>query len=210
MSVAAVAIHAAALAQAVLTLPPATPRLMIAVAGPPASGKSTLAHALTSELLARGASAVTVPMDGFHLDNAVLRPRGLLPRKGAPETFDAAGFLHAMRRLATEEAVILPAFDRTRDIAIAGRISVSAEDRIAVVEGNYLLFDEAPWRELVPLWHGSVFVETPIETLRDRLIRRWQRHGLSPVDARERAEGNDLANAERILRKALPATLTLA
>ncbi len=80
-------------------------------------------------------------MDGFHLDNRILDARGLRPRKGAPETFDAAGFIHMIRRLATEDEVIIPVFDRPRDIAIAGAQVIGATTKIAVVEGNYLLLE---------------------------------------------------------------------
>jgi pantothenate kinase len=186
------------LAARIEALPPVRPRLLVAVAGPPASGKSTLAERLAARLGADGRPALHVPMDGFHLDNTVLEARGLLARKGAPETFDAAGFLHAMRRLSTEEEVILPAFDRAADIAIAGRIAVGAEHRIAVVEGNYLCLDRPPWDDLAALWHFSIFLDTPLDVLRHRLVARWLEHGLSEADARRRAEENDLPNARTV------------
>jgi pantothenate kinase len=148
-------------------------------------------------------------MDGFHLDNAVLEGRGLLARKGAPESFDGPGFVHAMRRLATEPEVVLPAFDRARDIAIAGRIVVGPAQSIAVVEGNYLLFDDAPWRGLGAIWDLSVFLAPPRAVLRARLVERWRAHGLGEAEAVARAEGNDLANADRVLGARLPATLVL-
>ena len=170
----------------------------MAVAGAPASGKSTLAAALADRLTAAGRAARHVPMDGFHLDNAVLAPRGLLPRKGAPETFDAAGFVHAVRRLAAEDEVILPDFDRARDIAVAGRIVVGPETEIAVVEGNYLCFDADPWRRLAGLWDLAVFLDVPGPVLRARLLARWREHGLGEAEALARAEANDLPNAARI------------
>ena len=51
-------------------------RFMVAIAGPPASGKSTTAHDLQKSLVAAGETAVVVPMDGFHFDDAVLNARG--------------------------------------------------------------------------------------------------------------------------------------
>ena len=62
-------------------------RKLIAIAGPPASGKSTLAKTLSERL-----GACVVPMDGSHLDNSRLRALGLLEAKGAPNTFDHHGF----------------------------------------------------------------------------------------------------------------------
>jgi len=183
---------------------------MVAIAGPPASGKSTLAAALADRLTAAGHGARHVPMDGFHLDNIVLEARGLLARKGAPETFDAAGFVHAMRRLATEQEVVLPAFDRQLDIAIAGRIAIDDDVRIAVVEGNYLAFDESPWTALAPLWHLSAFLDVPEGVLADRLVARWRTHGLGADAARRRAEENDLPNARRVLDRRSGVTVTLS
>ncbi|MBW7921898.1 MAG: nucleoside/nucleotide kinase family protein [Rubellimicrobium sp.] len=184
-------------------------RLLVAVAGAPGAGKSTFAAELVRRLNAQKVESVIVPMDGFHLDNAVLDARGLRRRKGAPETFDAAGFVHLVRRLTAGGEVVAPIFDRARDIAVAGAQVVPASARVVVVEGNYLLFDEAPWRELAPLWDLSARIAVPVEELRRRLVQRWLDHGLSHAAARARAEGNDIANAERVLARALPATLTL-
>ena len=43
--------------------------------------------------------AALVPMDGYHFDNAVLVERGLLPRKGAPQTFDVDGLARDLERI---------------------------------------------------------------------------------------------------------------
>lgn len=103
-------------------------RKLIALAGPPAAGKSTIAALLCDRLLATGRSAAVVPMDGFHLDNALLESRGLLQRKGAAETFDADGFCHLVGRIARGDAdIVYPVFDRHRDIAIAGAAHVKAD-----------------------------------------------------------------------------------
>lgn len=168
-----------------------------------------MADGLAAALGRAGATAQVVPMDGFHLDNRLLIARGLLARKGAPETFDASGFVHLMRRLKEEQEVVYPVFDRARDIAIAAGGRVAAECDVVIVEGNYLLFDANPWRGLAPLWDTSIRIAPPIEVLRERLVARWIEHGLSVPDAVARAEGNDLANAKLIADKALPADINL-
>lgn len=173
-------------------------RTLVAIAGPPASGKSTLAEDLVAALNAAGVRTALVPMDGFHLDNRLLEPAGLLSRKGAPETFDATGFVCAMHRLRSDPEVILPTFDRTRDLSVAGAIRIGPEDRIAVVEGNYLCFAERPWDSLAELWDFSAYLDVPEEILLERLVRRWLDHGHTPEAAEARARGNDLANAQRI------------
>jgi fructokinase len=197
------------LADRILALPPAPLRLRVAVAGPPGAGKSTLAAALVDRLNRDRPVAALVPMDGFHLDNAVLDARGLRARKGAPETFDALGVLRMVERLGRDADVVIPGFDRARDIAIAGAAIVGPACRIAVVEGNYLLLDEAPWRDLRPLWDLSVMLSPPVEVLRARMIERWLTHGHDPAVAEARAMGNDIPNALRVIGGSLPADIVL-
>lgn len=184
-------------------------RVMVAITGAPASGKSTLAAELARRLTLQKRSAVVVPMDGFHLDNAVLDARDLRPRKGAPQTFDAAGFVHLIRRIKSGEEVAAPLFDRPRDIAIAGAAIVPADTAIIIVEGNYLMHDEPPWADLAPLWDLTVRVDVPMPELRARLIQRWLSLGHSRATATRRAEGNDIPNAQRVIDKALPCDIVL-
>ena len=186
------------LADRVDALPTTGRRLLIAIAGPPAAGKSTLAAAFVARLNRDTQRACLVPMDGFHLDNRILLARGLLARKGAPETFDAAGFIHTIRRLATADQVIVPVFDRENDIAIAGAQNVDIDTKIAVVEGNYLLLNEPPWTELPPLWDFSIYLDVPLAEIERRLVQRWLDHGLAPEDAEARARSNDIPNAVRL------------
>lgn len=196
-----------ALRDAVLAAPAGGRRRLVALAGAPASGKSTLAAELCAALVAAGEAAQVVPMDGFHLHNPILVDRGLLARKGAPETFDAAGFLHLIGRLRDAPEVAFPLFDRARDIAIAGAGLVDEACGTVIVEGNYLLFDAPLWRELGPLWNLSVRIDVGLPMLRQRLVERWLAHGLSEAEASARAEGNDLANAARLAAAELPADI---
>ena len=175
-------------------------RRLIAVAGPPASGKTTLAHVLHRWLRARGVPAGLLAMDGFHLDNSILERRGLLARKGAPETFDLDGFAALLARVHRGDPVIAPTFDRRLDKSIAGVFEIAAETSVIVVEGNYLLLDEPGWRDLRRFWDDVVFLDVPEDVLEARLLKRWRDHGLNEDDARGRAEGNDLPNATRIVR----------
>ena len=186
-------------------------RSIVAVAGPPATGKSTFAEALLEAITTTTAlSAKVVPMDGFHLDNIQLERLGLRHRKGAPETFDFEGFANLLRRIkAAETPTYYPLFDRPLDKAIAGAGLVPPETEIVVVEGNYLLLDEAPWRDLSELFDFSIYLDTPIQTLEKRLIQRWFDHDHTEADARERALYNDIPNARRVTQNALPATTTL-
>ena len=148
-------------------------------------------------------------MDGFHLDNRVLDARGLRHRKGAPETFDLRGFARLLAEIAEGGEVVCPLFDRDRDLAIAGARVVPADSRVVVVEGNYLLYDAPGWRDLATFWSLSVFLEVSEPVLLARLMQRWLDQGLSPDDARARAEGNDMPNARLVTAHRLPADLAL-
>jgi pantothenate kinase len=184
-------------------------RYLVALAGAPGCGKSTLASEVARRLNAQGRKTVVVTMDGFHLDNRILEARNLLPRKGAPETFDAPGFLRLVRALKTGEEVFAPVFDRTRDLAIAGAVAVPSTAKVVIVEGNYLMFDEPPWSDLAELWDLSVRVNVPMPELRARLIHRWLSLNYSSAVATRRAEGNDIPNAQRVIDHALPCDIDL-
>lgn len=171
-------------------------RFITALAGAPGSGKSTLAQDL---VVALGAGARVVPMDGFHYDDAVLEARGQRARKGAPHTFDAMGFLHLIRRLRAEDEVAIPVFDRSMELSRAAADVVTADDRFLVVEGNYLLLDEAPWTDLAPLFDLTVFLDVPVAELDRRLLARWAHYGKTRDAARAWIDGNDMPNIRRVV-----------
>jgi pantothenate kinase len=199
----------AALARDILARAEGRRRYVFAVAGAPGAGKSTLAEALVAELerIAPGQAAL-VPMDGFHLDNAVLEERGLLPRKGAPETFDVDGFAATLARVrAAEGPVAVPVFDRSLDLARAGARIIEAGRRVIVVEGNYLLLEDAPWSGLAAQFDRTLFLRVDEAELARRLVDRWLGHGFEPAAARARAEGNDLPNARLVLARSRPADI---
>ena len=152
-----------------------------------------------TELL-KEAPAALVPMDGFHYDNRVIEARGLGKRKGAPETFDFKGLQAMLGRLRTGGAdIAVPVFDRAADLARASASIVAAQDRIVIVEGNYLLLDEAPWSGLKGVFDLTIFLDVPRGVLAHRLVQRWLDHGLPEAQARERAFSNDMINAERLI-----------
>ncbi len=185
------------------------PRVMVAIAGAPGSGKSTLASEVARRLNQQKCAAIVVPMDGFHLDNAILSAREILLKKGAPETFDADGFVTMIKRLHAKADVIAPTFDRSRDIAIAGALHIPAAAPVIIAEGNYLMFNEAPWDSLTPLWDLTVRLDVPMDELRGRLIQRWLNQNLSRAAATRRAESNDIPNAKRIIENALTCDISL-
>ncbi|WP_028746891.1 nucleoside triphosphate hydrolase [Rhizobium mesoamericanum] len=185
-------------------------RFLIAIAGPPGAGKSTMADNLADALKARGETAEVLPMDGFHMDNAILIERGLLARKGVPETFDVRGFLDIIRAVRpADQEVLIPVFDRSREIAIASARVVSPEHRFIIVEGNYLLFSQGKWAELEGIFDYSVMLAPPIELLEERLWARWRGYKLSEEEASAKVYGNDLPNGRLILGNRRRADMTL-
>lgn len=185
---------------------PAGQRLIIAIAGAPGAGKSTIATQICQSL---GESAVVVPMDGFHLDNAVLEARQQMAIKGSPPTFDVDGLVVLMQRLARPECsdVYIPVFDRQADLARNAAHCVSARHSVVILEGNYLLLPHDGWQALAPLFHLSVMLDVPLEVLEERLIQRWLDHGLDPEAARLRALSNDIPNARLVTQQSTEAHL---
>jgi pantothenate kinase len=185
-------------------------RTITALAGPPASGKSTAAEAIVAMLNQHEPdSAAVVGMDGFHYDDGVLVARGLRPRKGAPETFDCGGFAHLMSRLAAnaEEEIAVPVFDRSIEISRGSARIIPRSVKYIITEGNYLLLGRAPWSELRRLFDMTVFLKVDKDELRRRLLSRWE--GMSGADLVAKIEGNDMPNVETVLNESADADFML-
>jgi pantothenate kinase len=172
-------------------------RRILGITGAPGAGKSTVAATLVDAL---DGAAILVPMDGFHLANAELERLGRRGRKGAVDTFDAAGFAALLRRLRepAEECVYAPVFRREIEEPIACAIPVGRDVPLVVTEGNYLLVDAGGWAPVRGLL-DQVWFLAPSEAVRlDRLVRRHEAFGKSPAEAREWTFGSDQRNAELV------------
>ena len=175
-------------------------RRLLGIAGAPGAGKSTLT-ALLAEQLPAG-SCVVVPMDGFHLADIALARLGRAERKGAPDTFDAAGYVALLQRLRTampqDPPVWAPMFERELEQPLAGAIEVGAEVPLVLTEGNYLLLDQGPFAQVGAMLDARWFVEVPEQVRHERLIARHERFGKPPEAAREWALGPDEHNARLV------------
>ncbi len=184
-------------------------RLIVAIAGPPGAGKSTLAASL-SAVLPEGSASV-VPMDGFHYDDAVLAAMCLASRKGSPETFDIDGYESLLRRLAMgDRPVAVPLFDRERELSRGAAAIVPETARFVITEGNYLLLDEQPWSRLAPLFDITLYLDVPREELVRRLIERWEGLGRGGEAGRRWVETNDLPNVDRVATRRRSADFVVA
>ncbi|WP_250031442.1 nucleoside/nucleotide kinase family protein [Paractinoplanes maris] len=172
-------------------------RRILGITGAPGAGKSTLAQQLTEAL---GDRAVLVGLDSFHLSNAELHRLGRHARKGAADTFDAAGYQNLLRRLRpqTDEIVYAAEFDRSLEESIACTVPVRRETPLIVTEGNYLLVDDDRWRATADLIDEIWYVDPGEDVRMDRLIARHVRFGRSAEEAYARSHGSDQRNAELI------------
>jgi pantothenate kinase len=175
-------------------------RAVLGVTGSPGAGKSTLVEVLLRELPAE--SVAHVPMDGFHLADVALRRLGRLQAKGAPDTFDAGGYVALLRRLRAdaEDVIYAPAFERDLEQPLAGAIAVPRQARLILTEGNYLLVDDERWnpvrRELAEVW----FCDPDPEVRMAQLIARHVQFGKDPEHARAWVQAVDTACAWLALR----------
>ena len=173
-------------------------RCLMGLTGPAGSGKSTLAAYVAGSLCP---SPPVVPMDGFHLAQAVIDQKGLGDRKGSPETFDPWGFVSLVERLASRAGggvVYAPKFDRSVEEPIAGAIPVGPADGLVIVEGNYLLLDESPWTQIRPALDLCAYLEIEDATRIRRLVDRHMRYGKSRLEAERFVHSSDEKNTQLI------------
>ncbi|WP_017611822.1 nucleoside/nucleotide kinase family protein [Nocardiopsis salina] len=177
-------------------------RKVLALTGPPAAGKSTLARYLVHQVEQELGAGVAgyLPMDGFHLSNAQLERLGRRDRKGAPDTFDANGYTALLRRLTveTDHPVFVPDYDRALHEPVAARHVVLPHTRLVVTEGNYLASEEEPWASARGLYAELWYVEVPDADREHRLVRRQLRGGADVEAARAWVERSDRPNGELV------------
>nr|WP_189852786.1 nucleoside/nucleotide kinase family protein [Streptomyces omiyaensis] len=175
-------------------------RRILGIAGPPGAGKSTLAERLVDRL---GGLAALVPMDGFHLAGAELVRLGRAGRKGAPDTFDAAGYAALLARLRAPQpgtVVYAPAFDRALEEPVAGSVPVPPGIPLVVTEGNYLLHGADGWAAVRPLLDEVWYLDPPDAVRVPRLVARHVRFGKDRSEAEAWVERSDEANARLVAR----------
>ena len=190
-------VPAASLAQVRALLARGAPRVLLGLVGAPGAGKSTLASALQA---AFDDIAVVLPMDGYHLANSELQRLGRAGRKGAPDTFDAAGYLALLQRLRQPagSTVYAPEFRREIEEAIAGAIAIEPHHRLVITEGNYLLVDDGPWAGVLPLLDEAWYVDVDDGLRNERLASRHEAFGRSPDEARQWVAQTDEPNARLV------------
>lgn len=173
-------------------------RKLLGLVGPPGAGKSLLAMTLQQ---AFADVSQVVPMDGYHLANVELQRLGRADRKGAPDTFDSAGYAAMLRRLRAQppgETVYAPEFRREIEEPVAGAIAVAPQTRLVITEGNYLLLDSGHWAGVAGLLDEVWYVDVDDGLRTSRLIRRHEQYGRSRQDALAWVGRTDEPNARLI------------
>jgi len=190
----------AALARIQEHLANSSERVLIGIIGKPGAGKSTLSRFLMTKLPKE--FVTVVPMDGYHLSNKVLKDLKRADRKGAPDTFDVAGFISLIKRIRSEQtqSIYYPIFDRAIEESISAQGVVTSATKVVIIEGNYLLHDGGGWEVVNDLLDESWMVDVDDDKRIARLIQRHISYGKSPEAAKAWAKGTDEANAQLIER----------
>jgi pantothenate kinase len=201
------------LTQQAISLADDDSRAILGIAGSPGAGKSTLVELLLERIrAARGpAWAAHIPMDGFHLSDAQLDRLGARARKGAPDTFDAAGYAHLLQRVKgeTDTPVYVPGFDRTIEQPLAAALVVLPEAGLVITEGNYLLLDDPVWEQARRAMDAVWFVVGEENERIERLVTRHIEFGKTPDEARAWVADIDQRNSDLVSRTAGSADLVV-
>lgn len=177
-------------------------QLLIAIAGPPGAGKTTISTALMNLI----PKSIQLPMDGYHYYKKELNefedPAEAFRRRGAYWTFNGRIFVESIKFLKENHWGDFPSFDHAVGDPIQNDIHVTTEHEVVIIEGNYLLIDEAPWNELKSLFDFSYFVQCDLAILEERVYERHKKVGCTEEEARDRVLRNDSLNAQYILTTA--------
>ncbi|GAB4533154.1 MAG: nucleoside triphosphate hydrolase [Anaerolineae bacterium] len=197
------------LASTLLSRCSSLPRFLVAIAGPPGSGKTALATILVAVINAEAGNevAVSIGLDGWHYPNAYLSSHTLerdgkqitlRDIKGAPETFDATAAYRCLLQVRQGGRISFPVYSRRLHEPVARGGYVDPAHKIVVVEGNYLLLDEEPWRRFRPLFDIRMYISASPDTLIASLERRHRRGGKTPDAIARHIREVDLPNARRV------------
>ena len=178
-----------------------SPPLLVGIAGPPATGKSTVAERLASDLNAVGLTACVCSLDGFHLTNAQLDVAGLREVKGRIDTFDVAAFARAVARLKDGIPFWWPRYSRQRHDPIPKGTRITGKQAVCIIEGNYVLTDAEPWLSAADFFDLRIIMDASDSVLRARLLRRHMRGGRSEKAAKTKIDRTDMPNAREIRTK---------
>ena len=194
---------------------PVDQRLLVGIAGVPASGKSTLAQMIIDHVNRKWQErfniaevAVVVGLDGWHLSRAQLDampdPKLAHDRRGAHWTFDGESYVKFMRELQKVPAsttipetdasiVYAPSFSHELKDPTPLAVAIHPKRRLVVIEGLYTYLGISPWNEAGEMLDERWWVEIGEEEAEKRLVLRHVRSGVAKdhPEAVWRAREND-------------------
>lgn len=180
-------------------------RSLIAIAGIPGAGKSTLVERLAQELIQRDITCKVFPQDGYHYYREKLAefedPEEAFRRRGAPFTFDSDRFIGDIEKVRDGQNIWVPLFDHSKKDPVEHSIEIPSDTQVILVEGNYVGLDDEPWAKTKNLCDELWFLDTDHDLVRERIIKRHVSSGVarSVEEATERALGLDWQNALYVL-----------
>lgn len=190
-------------------------RVVVAVAGVPGAGKSTLVERMVAVLASCGVSSKVLPQDGYHFYREQLArfddPSEAFRRRGAPFTFDGARFVETVKRVRAGEKVLAPLFDHAKKDPVENDICIDSLAQVIFIEGNYVGLKDEPWAELAALVDELWVIQTAPETVRERIVRRHLAAGIAKTheEAVARADGSDWQNALYVMEHTREADATI-
>jgi pantothenate kinase len=178
-------------------------RFIVGIAGGPGSGKSTFAVRLKELINSKSTKsnsdlAQIFPMDGFHRKNIELERSGLLSVKGAPETFDVAGYVSMLNRIRLGENLKAPIYSREAHDVIDNALPIEPHHKIIITEGNYLFVDMEGWCEIKDIIDLKIYIEAEKGVCEKRLLERHMRGGKTEAEALEKIKKVDMKNYDLI------------
>ncbi len=183
--------------------------IRIGLAGPPGSGKSSIASTLRLLLEEKCASTLVLPLDGFHKTNSTLMSstveRGgrlftLYELKGSSASYDTDAFMKTVSGMRNGKNFSWPVYSRTLHEPVQDAIKPSGEEAVYIVEGNYLLLDKSPWNGLHDFFDVRIFIMSNARTLKRGLIRRKMRGGYDAKETKIHYRRCDRENIREVLR----------
>ncbi len=175
----------------------------VAIDGPPAAGKTTLADELAAVLRAPGREVIRATIDDFLFPRAQRYPRGEYSAEGC--YFDTHDY-HALNRVLLDplgpggDRRFQPAvYDRTTDTALSPPVRTAPADAVLLFDGVFLLRPE-----LIERWELRVFVSVALERTVDRAVIR-ERRVSSRADVERRWRERYLPSQELYFARVRPA-----
>lgn len=146
------------------------------------------------------ASAVMIPMDGFHLPNSDLEARGWKLRKGAHFTYNADAYVELLNHYRSRSAIgSYPIYCRKVHEPVTSPEAVTQSTQVIVTEGQYLLRPDKPWVALADVLDECWWLDVTIEKARRWLMKRDTSVGRSAEEAKAKYLRNDQLNTHYVL-----------